>query len=501
VEFARRGGILMHITSLPSPFGIGDLGDGAFAFADFLHESGQSLWQMLPLNPTAVEHGNSPYSSISAFALNPLLISPQVLVRRGYLKGEEVDNASPLPDDRVDYEAVSAWKLGLLQRAYDGFRVTPEYRRFCDANRYWLEDYALFSALSERLKSRAWHTWPPPLRDRSTGALERARRELAPSLARKKLFQYICFEQWQALREYCGKRGILLIGDIALYVNGESADVWAHPKLFKLDREGRPLGVSGVPPDYFSETGQLWNNPVYDWKRLENTGYSWWMRRIEHNTGLFDCVRIDHFRGLAGYWEIPAGAATAAEGMWMPGPGEAFLQRLQGEFSSLPFIAEDLGVITDDVVALRERFGLPGMRVFQFGFGRDSTRFHRPRRYRPLCVAYAGTHDNDTLIGWLYDRSTGNVRAWLKRLGVRWYTGCLFGNSNQLRWSVIRSLYRSRAGWVVVPMQDILGTGKEGRMNTPGTARKNWEWRMERGAIHPATVTELKSLSRRTGRS
>jgi 4-alpha-glucanotransferase len=505
MELRRRSGILIHITSLPSPFGIGDMGDGAFRFADFLHESGQGLWQVLPLNPTEADYGNSPYSGISAFALSPLLISPQLLVRGGLLKGEELEERPSFPGDWVDYEVVTAWKKGLLERAYETFREggtdATSYRRFCAANRFWLDDYALFTALSERMKSRAWQTWPVPLRDRREPDLVKARVELSPVLEREKFFQHLCFHQWQSLREYCRQRGILLIGDIPLYVNGEGADVWAHPELFKLDRDGRPRSVAGVPPDYFSKTGQLWNNPVYDWERLRETGYSWWLRRIEHNIRLFDCIRIDHFRGLAGYWEVPAGAATAAEGRWMPGPGQALLQRIREEFPSLPFIAEDLGVITDDVVALRERFDLPGMRVFQFGFGRDSTGFHRPRSYGSQCVAYAGTHDNDTLIGWLYGREGKGTAGWTKRLRVRWYTGCLLGGRNTLRWAVIRSLYRSKAQWVVVPLQDVLGIGGEGRMNTPGTPEGNWKWRMERGDIYPAIAAKLKALSRLFGRS
>jgi 4-alpha-glucanotransferase len=505
MDLRRRSGILMHITSLPSPFGIGDMGEVAFRFADFLYESGQGLWQMLPLNPTGAGYGNSPYSGLSAFALNPLLISPQLLVHGGLLKGEELEDRPSFPGDRVDYESVTEWKRGLLERAYETFRAggteEPSYRRFCEAHRFWLDDYALFAALSEGMKSRVWQNWPAPLRNRRKADLFEARKELSLVLEREKFFQYLCFEQWQSLRTYCRQRGILLIGDIPLYVNGEGADVWAHPELFKLDQDGRPRSVAGVPPDYFSETGQLWNNPVYDWERLKETGYSWWLRRLEHNIRLFDCVRIDHFRGLAGYWEVPAGSATAAEGRWMVGPGEVFLQCIREEFPSLPFIAEDLGVITDDVVALRERFDLPGMRVFQFGFGRDSTVFHRPRSYESRCVAYAGTHDNDTLMGWLYGAETKGAAGWLKRLQVRWYTGRLVGGRSTLRWAVIRALHRSKAEWVIVPLQDVLGIGGEGRMNTPGTSGGNWTWRVERLDIYSAVAARLKALSLRFGRA
>lgn len=500
MELERKSGILMHVTSLPSPCGIGDLGDGAYRFADFLHEAGQGLWQVLPLNPTGVEFGNSPYSSSSAFALNPLLISPQALVCKDLLKSDDLEDRPVFDHGRVDYETVKVWKQNLLARAFENFLSKgtgfEAYDRFCDAHGYWLDDHALFTAISDHVGSRAWQSWPRHLRDREERAREKSGQRFSTAVKREKFFQYLCFEQWQSLKAYCGERGIIMIGDIPLYVSHESADVWAHPVLFKLGENQKPASVSGVPPDFFSASGQLWNNPLFDWDRLKESGYSWWIERIGHNLRLFDCIRIDHFRGLAAYWEVPAGSQTAATGRWRPGPGGSFLEQVSRQFPAQPFIAEDLGVITEDVVALRERFELPGMRVFQFGFGRDASVYHRPHTYETRCVAYTGTHDNDTLIGWLYDGSASGAGMRKKRRRVRRYTGCWFGDRSRLQWAVIRALFRSEAEWVVVPMQDVIGIGTVGRMNTPGTTRGNWEWRILPEELRAETAEKLRALSR-----
>jgi 4-alpha-glucanotransferase len=500
MNLSRKSGILMHITSLPSAHGIGDLGEGAYRFADFLQSAAQGLWQILPLNPTNSDFGHSPYSSASAFALNPLLIDLNPLVQQHLLSAEEPHTRPSFSGARVDYDAVTEWKEKMLQKAFEGFRggdvVSTSYRAFCEVHREWLDDHALFTALSCHYGGIGWHTWPEALRDRREDAVEEARESHADAIALEKFKQYLCFQQWQDLREYCSRKGIILIGDIPLYISYESSDVWANPRLFKLDHRRRPRVVSGVPPDFFSATGQLWNNPIYDWDRLKRERCAWWVDRIAHNLHLFDCIRIDHFRGLAGYWEVPAGADTAEEGRWVEGPGGEFLEVIAGDHPSMPFIAEDLGVITEDVTALRDRFGLPGMRVFQFGFGRGRERYHRPKSYPSHCVAYTGTHDNDTLAGWLFD-SPGAGRT---RRVVRRYVGCLLSGRDRLRWSVMRSLIKSRADWVIFPMQDILGLPTSARMNRPGRAEGNWRWRMPPDAMDETLAERLRSLAVRHGR-
>lgn len=481
MELKRRSGVLLALTSLPSIFGIGDMGEEAFRFADILHGAGQGLWQILPPGPTSTSFGNSPYSALSAFALNPLLISPGLLVRQGFLDEEDIEGRPSFPSGSVDYGAVTGWKAEILLRAFGKSKRRNLHanaiERFCETQSAWLDDFALFSALRKETGCSTWTEWPAPLRDRDPGALADARSRLARSIERRKFLQYLCFTQWAGLKDYCSGRGITVIGDVPLYVNLESADVWAHRRFFRLNERGLPISVSGVPPDYFSETGQLWNNPIFDWARLKEENYSWWVDRVAHNLELFDCVRIDHFRGIAEYWEVPFGAETAESGTWNRGPGEDFLSVLRERFPSLPFIAEDLGVINDEVAGLRDRFGLPGMRVFQFGFGSGGSELHRPHRYTENCVAYTGTHDNETLAGRL--GSSGRTRREVRR-----YLGCRVCGKRRLQRAVIRALMHSKAGWVVVPLQDILELGPEARMNTPGTALHNWEWRLTEKRIN-----------------
>ena len=508
MDLKRKSGILLSIHSLPSSFGIGDLGNEAYVFADFLHNAGQKLWQILPLNPTDVQFGNSPYSSVSAFAMNPLLISLEDLEKKGLLKKRDMVPVSTSIHNGIDYAEVCEAREKTFKRAFAYFKAMQklhgEFDSFCLSNHRWLNDFALFSAIRREMRGRPWRLWPAELRDRHEEGLEQARARLRESIQYEKFLQYICFQQWFALKAYSSDRGISIIGDIPLYVNLESADVWAAPHLFKLDRDKNPLSVSGVPPDFFSDTGQLWNNPIFDWTRLHEDNYSWWVERISHNLRLYDSVRIDHFRGLAGFWEVPFGAETAAAGEWKTGPGEGFLQVMADHFPTLPFIAEDLGVITEDVKILLERFGLPGMRVFQFGFGENFSEHHRPHRYVENCVAYSGTHDNDTLTGWLFAPSEGDrargaaVRP--RRRQVAKYLHHGMGGRNKLRLAVLQSIYNSRAGWVVIPVQDILGLGSEARINRPGTASGNWEWRMEKGVLTERAVEELSSLIRESGR-
>ena len=508
MELKRKSGILLSINSLPSPFGIGDLGDRAYTFIDFLHAAKQNLWQILPLNPTDTRFGNSPYSSASAFAMNPLLISPQVLTREGLLDERDGERVQESTLCRTNYAAVSEARQNTLTKAFGNFRgMHSEHRgfnSFCSDNCRWLDDYALFSAIKNDMQGQSWRHWPVQLRDRHENGLEHAKKRLHESIEYEKFLQYLCFQQWAALKTYSREREITIIGDIPLYVNLESADVWAAPHLFKLDKEKNPLSVSGVPPDFFSDTGQLWNNPIFDWVRLKEENFSWWVERVSHNLGLYDCVRIDHFRGLSGFWEVPFGAENAAAGSWKAGPGEEFLQMLAGHFPTLPFIAEDLGVITEDVKALRDSFKLPGMRVFQFGFGENFTELHQPHRYVENCVAYSGTHDNDTLLGWLFSPSEeghhDRTAVRRRRRQVCKYLNLGMGLKQKLKFAVIQSLLCSRAAWVVIPMQDILGLGSEARMNRPGTASGNWEWRMQDSSLNESAAEELGSISARSGR-
>ena len=508
MELKRKSGILLSVNSLPSPFGIGDLGDRAYRFIDFLYAAEQNLWQILPLNPTDIQFGNSPYSSVSAFALNPLLISPRLLRGEGLLEESDIEKVPESSLCRTNYTAVTEARDNTLTKAFKNFREMHSEHRgfssFCRDNRHWLDDYALFSAIRSDMQGQAWRHWPVQLRDRHTKGMEDAQKRLHESIVYKKFLQYLCFQQWSALKTYSNDRDITIIGDIPLYVNLESADVWAAPHLFKLDKEKNPLSVSGVPPDFFSETGQLWNNPIFEWTRLKEENFAWWVERVSHNLRLYDCVRIDHFRGLAGFWEVPFGAKTAAAGAWTAGPGEVFLQVMAGHFPSLPFIAEDLGVITEDVKVLRNNFGLPGMRVFQFGFGETPSELNLPHRYVENCVAYTGTHDNDTLVGWLFNPSEEEHDAGTavrrRRRHVRKYMNLGMGWKQKLRLAVIHSILRSRAGWVVIPMQDILGLGSEARMNRPGTAVGNWEWRMQESSLIDRAAEELRSITVASGR-
>jgi 4-alpha-glucanotransferase len=460
------------------------------------------------LNPTDIQFGNSPYSSVSAFAMNPLLISLESLEKQGLLKKRDMIPVSKSIPNRIDYTAVYEAREYTLKRAFTYFKAMKnlhgEFDSFCESHRHWLDEFALFSAIRRDMQGRPWRRWPAGLRDRHEKGLEQARTRLYESIKYEKFLQYTCFKQWSSLKAYCKDREVSIIGDMPLYVNLESADVWAAPHLFKLDGDKNPLSVSGVPPDFFSETGQLWNNPIFNWTCLKEENFSWWVERISHNLQLYDSVRIDHFRGIAGFWEVPFGAETAAAGEWKTGPGEEFLQVMADHFPTLPFIAEDLGVITEDVKILLERFRLPGMRVFQFGFGENFNEHHRPHRYVENCVAYSGTHDNDTLKGWLFNPSGGELSKGAdvrrRRGQVAKYLHHGKGGRKRLRFAVLQSIYQSRAGWVVIPVQDILGLGSEARINRPGTASGNWEWRTEKGLLTERAAEELRSLSLESGR-
>jgi 4-alpha-glucanotransferase len=490
----RRAGILAHPTSLPGAFAIGDLGPASERFLDWLQAAGQSVWQVLPLGP--VGEGGSPYVGISAFAGNPLLVSPELLVEDGLLPADALADAPP-SSRRVDLLAVERWKGGLLRQAWERFRHSPpaglrdRLRAFAtDPAHGWLPDWELFGALRAVAGGRAWVDWPGPLARREPAALEAARQELLVETGYHRFVQYLFFDQWHRLREAARRRGIGILGDVPIYVAHDSADVWAHPELFDLDEGGRPRHVAGVPPDYFTPSGQRWGNPLYRWDRMAADGYRWWVARLRANLELADWVRLDHFRGLAAYWAVPASEPTALHGHWVEGPGVALLDALRAALGDLPVVAEDLGVITPDVVALRDGAGLPGMRVLQFAFGEGESD-HLPHRHVPRCVVYTGTHDNDTTLGWFVAATPA------ERARVLDYVG---GDGVEPHWDLIRAAFTSVAEWAIVPLQDVLGLGGEARMNTPGQATGNWLWRATAGQLRGEEAGRLRRLAEVSGR-
>jgi 4-alpha-glucanotransferase len=493
-SYPRSSGVLLHPTSLPGR-GIGDLGGAAHRFVDWLAEAGQRLWQILPLVP--VNEGGSPYNGLSAMGGNPLLVSPEALVRDGLLKASET-GGEELPDDRVDFPRVIAWKDALLRRAWMAFRagaaleLRPEFDAFRARNAGWLEDYALFRALRAEHGGAAWCDWEEGLRLRHPDALARAAHRLEGEVELHEFRQWLFDRQWRALRDHAHGRGVRIVGDVPIFVAYDSADVWAHPELFELDAEGRPTVVSGVPPDYFSATGQRWGNPLYRWDRMREDGFRWWTERFRRTLEMVDVVRIDHFRGFESYWEIEADEETAVHGAWRPGPGTELFEAVRRELGELPLIAEDLGLITREVEELRDELRLPGMRVLQFAFGEDDAENpHLPDNHPENSVAYTGTHDNDTTLGWL-GAAGAEERA---------RAGRLVGAGEEAGWAMIRAVMESRAKLAVVPLQDLLGLGSEGRMNTPGTGEGNWAWRFREGALTPALAHRLRDLARATGRA
>ncbi|MDI7261555.1 MAG: 4-alpha-glucanotransferase [Thermodesulfobacteriota bacterium] len=496
----RGSGILLHITSLPSPFGIGDLGPWAYQFADFLARTKQSYWQILPLNPTDQAFGNSPYSCPSAFAGNTLLISPELLVHSGFLKKEEIENPPPFPSERCDYASVIPHKTELLQRAYESFKTDggerEPYEIFCKENQEWLEDFALFAVTKNHFHGKAWGEWEKDLRDRDLNHLEKIKKNVQDEIEREKFLQYLFFNQWRSLKDYCNKKGIQFVGDIPIYVNYDSADVWTHPELFNLDVEKRPLSVAGVPPDYFSKTGQLWGNPTFRWDILQKTGYGWWLHRISHNLRLFDILRIDHFRGFVAFWEIPSVETTAINGKWVEAPVVNFFTALLKNFPVHSFIAEDLGVITPDVKEVMRRFGFPGMRVLQFAFGEDQPDHpYLPHNFIPDTIVYTGTHDNNTARGWFKNEATLQEKKRIFR-----YLGKEV-SAEQLPVEFIRLVMMSVANTVIIPLQDILCLGEEARMNRPSTPFGNWEWRFQPDQLTFSHTELLLELTETYGRA
>jgi 4-alpha-glucanotransferase len=507
-KFPRSSGILLHPTSLPAAYGIGDFGPAAYAFADWLSAAGQKIWQVLPLGPTG--YGDSPYQCFSAFAGNPLLISPEKLVEAGYLSSSDVASAPAFPEETVEFETVIPFKYGLLELAAHAFeqRASQQereaYSTFCRANAWWLDDYALFMALKKAHGGEAvWTRWQPDIAARRPEAVERWSRELAPDIETQRYWQFEFFRQWGALKQYCRERGILMMGDVPIYVAHDSADVWSHPELFHLDEKGDPAVVAGVPPDYFSATGQLWGNPIYRWDRLAGTGYAWWIDRLRASLSLVDIVRLDHFRGFEAYWEVPAGEKTAIHGRWVKGPGADLLEAAHNALGDLPIVAENLGVITPEVEAIRNRFDLPGMSILQFAFGNDpQAPDFQPHNYPRNLVAYTGTHDNDTTVGWWTSTGEGDstrtpedIRK--ERDFARLYLG---GDLQEINWVFIRTILASVADTALAPVQDVLGLGSEARMNLPGTSKGNWRWRFRPGALTDSMARRLHALTASYGR-
>jgi 4-alpha-glucanotransferase len=489
--FERSAGILLHPTSLPSSGGIGDFGPEAYKFLDFLAQAKQGLWQILPLSPPGL--GNSPYSAISAFAGNPLLISLERLAQRGWIGKDRLRHASAIQSrSRIDFDEVKAAKLPLLRQGAQAFleQGNGDRRSFEDfkrENSWWLEDFVLFNVMRDVHKGATWSTWPKELAEREQQGLHKFGIQYQRELEVERAIQFAFFEQWRALRRYCALYGIKIVGDVAIFVNYDSADVWCHPDLFYLDDNLQPTVVAGVPPDAFSSTGQRWGNPIYRWDVSKARGYEWWVQRMSWALKTCDIVRLDHFRGFESYWEIPASEPTAVNGQWVKGPGADLFEVLRARLGDLPFIAEDLGLITPEVHALRKRLGVPGMRVLQFGFDNPGAHIYLPHNFDPNCVVYTGTHDNDTTLGWW--KSSANEDE--KRSALA-YMGDV---KDGIHWGFIRAAFASVAALAIVPLQDALGLDSDTRMNVPSRSDGNWGWRFDPRALTPVVAEKLATLA------
>jgi 4-alpha-glucanotransferase len=492
MRFPRGSGILLHPTSLPGRFPIGDLGPATFAFVDRLKAAGQTYWQILPLGPTG--WGDSPYSAYSAFAGNTLLISPEKLVDVGLLTNDDTHAVST---ERVDYGAAQELKESMLGLAFEQFKagaandLSAGFDAFCDENAWWLDDYALFSAIKETQDGRTWHEWSDPLKLRNADAIERSRLQLARRIDAEKFSQFLFFTQWFELRKYANGNGVHIIGDIPIFVALDSADVWCNRTEFKLNPDASPTVVAGVPPDYFSETGQLWGNPIYDWAAMGANNFNWWTARVAFNLRLFDIARLDHFIGFVRNWEVPAGDENAAGGEWAAVPGRELFATLKKRLGELPVIAEDLGAVTDEVIALRDACGFPGMKILHHAFNGDSFNADLPHNYGRNFVAYTGTHDNDTRVGWFASASKHERRFCRKYLQSR---------GREIHLDMVRAVESSVADIAIIPMQDVLGLGSDARMNLPATAGGNWQWRMRNGEFTDEIALRLGGLSELFGR-
>lgn len=498
---------MLHPTSLPGRFGIGDLGREAYQFADFLAGTGQRLWQILPLGPTG--YRNSPYQCLSIFAGNSLLINLERLVEDKFLESADLKNAPYFPEDSVDYDSVTKFKTILLKKSFETFqgKAAPsergQFEIFCQQNASWLETYSLFMALKEAHDLAAWNTWEEDIRRRQPKSLELWSKKLEHEISCHKYQQYQFFKQWFELKKYCNEHKIRLIGDMPIFTALDSAEVWSHPELFYLDNSGKPTVVAGVPPDYFSKTGQLWGNPLCRWDIMAKDGHTWWIERFRATRTLVDIIRLDHFRGFEKYWEVPGTDTTAMNGRWVSGPGVEFFRAVQKELGTLPIIAEDLGVITPEVDTLREQLGFPGMRVLQFAFSSDlRADNYKPHNYPRNCVVYTGTHDNNTIIGWFRGEDVRDStqskeeRAKETQLALK-YMGT---DGHAINWDFIRLAFMSVADTVIIPMQDVLGLGSEARMNTPSKAEGNWCWRFTPDMLTEGIKARLKELTVLYGR-
>jgi len=490
MKYNRSSGIILHPSSLPGPDGIGDLGPEAFRWVDFLNETGCSLWQVLPLGPTG--YGDSPYQCFSAFAGNPFLVSPALLMEMGLLARTDMADRPQFPVNKVDFGEVIQWKVKLLDRAYQKFIKTPNqalkdaFNNFQEKQKDWLDDFVLFMAIKEAHGGGSWEYWPEKLRARDPETLELFRQENAQAIQSQSFRQFLFFQQWEALHKYASQKGIKIIGDVPIFVAYDSADAWSHPELFFINEKGLPTKVAGVPPDYFSATGQLWGNPLYRWSVHKETGYSWWIKRMRSALQLFDIIRLDHFRGFAAYWEVRYGQPTAEFGRWVKGPAANFFDAIKKDLGDLPIIAEDLGVITPDMLALRDKYKLPGMKVFQFAFLSDPTEPFLPHNFSSNFVAYTGTHDNDTTLGW-YESAPEKERDFCRRYLAR--------SGKDISWDVIRAVWGSVAILALAPMQDLLSLGSEARMNFPSRASGNWSWRMMPSSLTPELVARVKEVN------
>lgn len=498
MSFKRSFGVLMHPTSLPGPYGIGDLGGNIYKFIDFLHKSGAKLWQIMPLGPTG--YGDSPYACFSAIAGNPLLISPDELLKDGLLSKEDLKNIPPFPAERVDFGPVINYKYSLYKKAYANFKklkpdaeIISDYNKFisCPDSKLWLDNFALFMALKEKHGGAVWCDWPEALAVREKSALEKAKKELEDEYEFHKFLQYLFIKQWLKVKTYANKFGISVVGDIPIFVAYDSADAWSNPEIFHLDSNGKPTVVAGVPPDYFSKDGQLWGNPLYRWDELERRGFDWWVFRVKEVLRMVDIIRIDHFRGFEGCWEVAAGSKTAVKGRWVKTKGREMFETLKRLMGELPIIAEDLGVITPEVEKLRDDFNFPGMKILQFAFSADTNNAYLPHNFTHNCVVYSGTHDNETTRGWFDGLAVAIKKSVLE------YADC---KASEVHNAFIKLAVSSTAVFAIVPLQDILGLDNRARMNTPGKACGNWGYRYGAKDLKAVTAAGLKKLCRIYGR-
>src|SRR5688500_2315304 len=495
-QMSRSAGILLHISSLPSAFGIGDLGPEAEKFAEFLNQSGQRYWQILPINPTGEEQAYSPYSAVSAMAGNTLLISPEKMAADDLVSSNDLKKFYVINHGKVNYKEATLVREVLFEKGFRTFLTSPQthppFREFCRREAWWLDDFALFSVLKDQHDNKPWYDWPTPYKQRQPKALGDINRFHQERINKVKWLQYIFDKQWKELKAYCNNQNVLMFGDLPFYVSYDSADVWANPEIFRLDNSRNMSGIAGVPPDYFNSKGQLWGMPVFRWDVLKKKGYSWWIDRVKKNFELFDQVRLDHFRAFVSFWEVPAGEKTAVNGTWQRGPGADFFKVIEEKLGKLAFVAEDLGDVDATVFALRDEFGFPGMKVLQFAFGDNmTTSDYIPHNYTPNFVVYTGTHDNNTTVGWWLKDTRQDVRANLKQ-----YVDELGISQNNIHLVLGKMAYSSVAKTVILPLQDVLGLDETARMNTPASTKLNWLWRLKAGQLLPSFKNQLLKWAR-----